>query len=342
MKKLNIALLSLGFGFLAYLVWRVGPGELGKQVLEVGWGVIPLILCEGLANVIHTLGWRHCITNSHPRVPLSRLFRMAMAGFAINYLLPTASVGGEASRAALLAGHQPAPEAVSSVLLDKLSTAIAHLLLALCGAVFVLWYGKIPSQMWAAMAVTTLLLAGGMGVFLLIQRHGKLGALLRWLSDRGLGGAWALEAARHVSKVDDALKLFYRERPLDFALSVWWHLIGHSAAILQTWLFLWLVHQPAAFSKVACAAFLGLWFDLLTFAIPLNLGALEGSRIVALKAIGNNAPIGMAFGVSVRIAQVFWACFGLISYGLFTVGKPGLPALRSARKLSSEADLRPS
>ena len=31
---------------------------------------------------------------------------------------------------------------------------------------------------------------------------------------------------------------------------------------------------------------LGMWFDMLTFAVPLNLGTLEGSRVVAFKAIG--------------------------------------------------------
>jgi uncharacterized membrane protein YbhN (UPF0104 family) len=330
MKKLNIALLFLGLGFLAYLLWRVGPGDLVRQMSGLGWGVIPLILSEGVANLAHTLGWRRCIDKTHPSIPLMRLFPMAMAGFAINYLLPTASLGGEASKAALLASSRPAPEAVSSVVLDKLSTAMAHLLLALGGALFVLGYARLPAEIWVAMALATVLLAGGMGGFLLIQRHGKMGALLRWLTDRRVGGTLALRATRHISDVDDALKRFYRERPLDLALAVGWHLLGHSAAILQAWLFLWLLHQPAALSKVACAGFISLWFDLLTFAVPLNIGALEGSRIVALKAIGNDASLGMAFGVSVRIAQVFWACFGLISYGLLTVRKPGWSTSRGA------------
>ena len=63
---------------------------------------------------------------------------------------------------------------------------------------------------------------------------------------------------------------------------------------------------------------MALWFDLLTFAIPLNLGTLEGSRIVVFKAIGCPQLLGMAFGVAVRAGQVFWACFGLVSYTIFT------------------------
>lgn len=332
MKKLNITLLGLGLAFLAYLVWQVGPEELGKQVKAVGWGIVPLILSEGFANLLHTHAWRHCLSKEGRRVSTFRLFRMELAGFAVNYLLPAASVGGEASRAALLASERPGSEAVSSVLLDKLSTAIAHLALALVGAVFVLFYARLPGQLLVAMAITTVLLAIGMGGFLLIQRHGKLGALLRWLSERRIGGELAVKASRHISKVDDELKRFFRERPRDFGFSILWHLLGHAVAILQAWLFLWCLGQPASFAKVACAGFLSLWFDLLTFAIPLNLGALEGSRIVALKAIGGTAPTGMAFGLSIRITQIFWALAGLCCYGWFALRKQD--GFRSAAAVS--------
>jgi uncharacterized protein (TIRG00374 family) len=247
---------------------------------------------------------------------------MATAGFSLNYLLPAASLGGEASKVALLASNRPASEAVSSVLLDKLSTAIAHLALAWLGAIVVLSHVHLSSGLWIAMAASTGLLTAALGVFLLMQRHGKLGALLRWLADRGIGGAAAARATRRVSEIDEALKRFYRERPRDFALAIGWHLVGHSAAILQAWLFLWLLGQPASISQVACAGCISLWFDLVTFAIPLNLGALEGSRIVALKAIGNSVSIGMAFGVSIRITQLFWAGFGLVTYGFFTAENP--------------------
>jgi len=114
--------------------------------------------------------------------------------------------------------------------------------------------------------------------------------------------------------VDDASKRFYRERPRDPALSVVWHVIGHSAAFLHVWILLLLLKQPAPLPTVAAAGFLSLWCDLLTFAIPLSLGALEGSRILAIKAVGDEAAQGLALGVAVRIAQLAWACVGLAIY----------------------------
>lgn len=238
MKKLNTALLCLGLAFLAYLVWTVGPGELSQQVRALGWGVIPLILIEGLGNLAHAVGWRYCINGPASRVPLLRLFRMSLAGWAINYLTPSASLGGEVTKATLLAATHKGPEAVSSVLLDKLTAAIGHLLLAILGSVFLLWRLSLPPRLWAAMAVASGLLTGGIAAFLLLQKQGELGGLLRWFVDHHLGGRPLRQAARHISDVDEALKRCYRERPLDLVCAVGWHVLGHSAAVFQAGLFL--------------------------------------------------------------------------------------------------------
>lgn len=318
MKKLNAALLILALALLVYTFWNIGPQALWNEVRALRWGVIPLTLSEGLANLAHTIGWRHCIANDRPPVSLTRLFRLMMAGFAVNYLTPTASVGGEVSKAALLTSNCTGAEAVSSVMMDKLCLGVAHLLITTLGCIFLLCQLTLPVQLWVAMAVTIGLLAAGMVTFLLMQKLGKVGGLVKWLVDHKVGGRPLQQAAGRISEVDKTLILFYRERPLDLLLSITWHLLGHSVAILQVWLFLFLIGQSVSYTAVLTAAFLGLWSDLLTFAVPLNLGALEGSRIVALKAIGYGAASGMALGVAMRIAQVFWALFGLLNYGLLS------------------------
>jgi glycosyltransferase 2 family protein len=327
MNKLNAALLGLGLAFLAFLVWTSGPKELWHQVGSLGWGVVPLIASEGVANLAHTAGWRRCLSGTSPRVPLLQLFRMAMAGFAINYLTPTASLGGEVSKAALLASTCKGADAVSSVLIDKLSLAFGHLVLVILGSLFLLWRVRLPAQLWIPIVAASLLLTAGMVIFLAMQRQGKMGGFLRWLAAHGVGGQALQKAAQQISEVDEVLKRFYRERAGDLLMAVGWHTLGHAAAFFQTWLFLYALDQPAPLSSVISAGVLSLWLDLLAFAIPLNLGSLEGSRILALKAVGCEAVFGLAFGVAVRMAQVFWACFGLANYGWFAMRKPApLPA----------------
>ena len=167
------------------------------------------------------------------------------------------------------------------------------------------------------------LIATGIVALLLLQKYGKFGAFLRWLAARRLGGRAFQTAAREISKVDEALKIFYRERPKDLKLAVGWHILGHCVGLFQTWSFFSLLNQSVPAATVAAVWVLGMWFDMLTFAAPLNMGTLEGSRIVAFKAVGYGAVLGMTYGLALRLAQLSCVSFGLVSYAfLFNPRRP--------------------
>src|SRR5215471_6198136 len=125
--------------------------------------------------------------------------------------------------------------------------------------------------------------------------------------------------AANITQVDAVLQAFYRERPGDLARAVCWHLLGYSLGIAQTWYFLFLLTPNASWLSAAVVWFLGMWFDLVTFAVPLNAGSLEGTRIVILKAVGADALLGMTYGVALRLAMLFWSGFGLLCYAWLTV-----------------------
>jgi hypothetical protein len=203
------------------------------------------------------------------------------------------------------------------VVLDKLCLAFAHLLCVIAGSIIVLSCVKLPPAFSVVMVVGTIALTGGIVGFMLIQKYGKIGSIVRWLASHRVGGRALEKVAGSVSAVDETLMTVYRDRPLDLVWSTGWHLIGHLVAIAQVWVFFNLLQQPVPLTGIISAGFLGLWFDLLTFAVPLNLGTLEGSRILALKAVGASALVGMTYGLALRIALLFWAAFGLVSYGFF-------------------------
>lgn len=327
MKKLHGVLLGLGVIFLVYLLWDIGVVDLWHKLVLLGWGLIPLVLAEGVAEMIHTVGWRHCLSRPYRSLSFTHLFRIRMAGYAINYLTPTAALGGEVVRATLLTATHKGPEAASGVLIEKACFAVSHLLFVLVGGIILLWRIQLPEALWVGMAVSSALLMSGIVAFLLLQRFGKLGFVIRWLAGRQAGGHVLQNAAAYSAEVDETMRRFYREQPHDVGLAIGWHLLGHSVGILQTWLFFHLLAQHVSFTTAACTWFLGMWFDLATFIVPLNLGTLEGSRIMALKAVGFDALLGMTYGVTLRLGQLFWSAFGLVSYGMLALKMGGMSRL---------------
>jgi hypothetical protein len=44
MKRFHAILTTLGVALLGYLVWKVGPQELWRELALLAWGVLPLML----------------------------------------------------------------------------------------------------------------------------------------------------------------------------------------------------------------------------------------------------------------------------------------------------------
>jgi uncharacterized protein (TIRG00374 family) len=319
-KPFHFVLLAVGAAFLAYLIWKIGPREIWGEFTSLGWGLIPLVMAEGIAEMIHTLGWRHCMNEPYRSLSWFFLFRIRMAGYAINYLTPTATLGGEITKGTLLASAHKGPGAVTGVLIGKLCFGFAHLLFVLAGSIFIVATVKLPTALWLAMLFSSALVTSGMVIFFYIQKRGKLGTIVRWLAQRKLGGRLLQKAAAGITEIDEALKSYYRERPGELLRAIGWHLLGYSIGIAQTWFFFSLLNRTS-WVVAASTWFLGMWFDLVTFAMPFGLGTLEGTRVIALRAVGYNALLGVTYGIALRLAQLFWAAAGLANYAFLASAK---------------------
>jgi uncharacterized membrane protein YbhN (UPF0104 family) len=328
MKVLNTILLALGTALLAGLLWRIGPRELWHELSSLGWGLIPFMLCEGIAEMIHTFGWRRCFSGNLRNLSWSYLFRVRMAGYAINYLTPSAALGGEVTRTTLLTSKGRVSQAASGVLIGKVCFAASHLLFVALGTLLIIRTVRLERVVWVPLLSSALLVGCGMFIFFLLQMRGKLGAPIRWLAAKGVGGRKMEKAVTNLTTLDEELRAFYREHPKDMCIAVCYHLLGYTVGIAQTWFFFHLLVPTTPLSVAAAIWFLGMWFDLLTFAIPMNAGSLEGSRVLVFKLFGFAAPLGMAYGVAMRLAQILWAIIGLLFYGQLVARKDASQAAK--------------
>ena len=311
MKRIETILFVLGCALFVGLVWSVGAGQLWRQLTSLGWGIVPFIIVEGVAEAIHTLAWRYCLPKKLKSVPLFFLFRVRLAGYAINYFTPTGAMGGELTKASLLSAKGSMSEAAGGVLIGKVCFAAAHVLFVMVGMTVIVRSIHFSTIEWVSMLVSGLLVASGILAFFLLQKFGKLGGLIRWLVAKKVGGEPLKKAAASLNAIDGELQAFYRDRPWDIVRALTWHLIGYSLGIIPTWFFLQSLPPGASLSAAATIWFLGMCFDLLTFAVPLNAGSLEGSRVLVLKFLGYPPGAGMTYGIALRLAQMFLATAGL-------------------------------
>ncbi len=332
MKKFHYGAIAFGILLLGFLVWETGLDALWREIMLLGLGLVPFTLIEGIVFLFHTIGFRYCLSPELRATPFYKLFGIFLSGHAINYFTPTATIGGEVVKAVLLTskgnsggkggGDRNGIDAATGVIIGKLSYALAQFAYAFIGSIIILSKIHLPSAGFKLLFAGSVLVGGGIIGFLLVQKYGKLGVIMRWLADRNIGGKAIKKAAGYVSEVDRALAGFYRDRPADLFLSMFWHAVGMSFSIVKAWYFLYLL-SDGDFALAAGVWFLGTWLDLIVFPIPLEIGVQESIRVIVFTALGFSMAMGLTYGLALRIEQIFWAILGFAAYAVLArSGRP--------------------
>ena len=139
MKKFHTLCIVLGLCLLLFLIWKIGLDALWHEIVTLGWWLVPIVLIEGVADIFHTLGWKRCLGGIGRRYSFFNIFRIRLSGYSINYLTPTASLGGEITKGTLLSENSRGSEAASGVIIGKLSYTLAQLLFVAFGSITILW-----------------------------------------------------------------------------------------------------------------------------------------------------------------------------------------------------------
>jgi len=312
MRLFHIMTFFIGAALLSALVWKIGPGALGQEFSLMGWGLLPFIVMEGVVKIFHTIAWRHCLAPPYSSLPLTRLYNINLAGCSINYFTPTATVGGEVVKGMLLAAAHQGPGAATGVIIGKLAYALSQFATALIGSLIVVWQIPLPAYSYATLLAGNIFLGAGLAGFLIVQRQGKLGAVLRWIAER-IKLDFLKKAAAAITKVDRDLQLFYRDNPRGLGAAIGWHLVGYVVSMMKTWYFLTLFTKDP-FLTAAAVWLLSTWLDLLVFFIPLEIGLQESIRVMVFSVLGFTAALGLTYGIALRLEQIFWGIAGLGVY----------------------------
>src|ERR1700687_5564766 len=122
-----------GLVLLGFLIYQLGAGAVVANLRLVGWGVVPIVLQETGAITAHNLGWASAFPSPRPRIRFADLLAARLAGDAVNYVTPTATLGGEFVRTRFLRGQAAGTSLVASVAVAKLSQTIAQIVFVIGG-----------------------------------------------------------------------------------------------------------------------------------------------------------------------------------------------------------------
>ncbi len=329
MKTLERLFLVAGAVLFVWLVLHVGVAPTLEDLSRIGWGFVLVFAVQGVVLALDTLGWRFTLPPEARTDPFSSLFAMRLSGDAINYLTPSASMGGEFVRFRLLSRTQPASTALSSVVVMVINQFFSQVLFVLAGAPFVLLAAGHQALKWgsAFASLAILLLATLGGLFVLgrrgdgLQRLHRMAMRIGWIRNSGAADATEWRA------LDEQIFGAFRRRPLDMILSVLCFFTAWAMGAGECAFILYRLGEPIGWPLAFAVESLSVLVETALFFVPGKIGTQEGGKYFIFLTLGLDAGNGFSFGVIRRIRELGWALSGLAVLGWYQRRRaPELPA----------------
>ena len=319
--------LVAGLVLLAFLIREIGAAAVLANLRLVGWGIVPIILQECVSYTANTLGWWAAFPQPRPAIRLTQLLQARMAGDAVNYVTPTATLGGEFVRTRVLRGLAPNTSIVASVAVAKLGQTVGQIAFVIIGLAIVLDDTPMPETMrhglLAGLAAFSALVLG----LIFVQRRGMFAPLLRVFEKLGLP-ARAPEFMRRLQGLDDEIASIHANANGAFLLSSASFFVGWCMGVVEIYLILWFLGVPVSVHRALTVEVLSVAIDGMLFFVPAKVGTQEGGKVLIFTLLGLDPAKGLALGIVRRIRELTWASIGLLILSRQQLGtRPALESL---------------
>jgi glycosyltransferase 2 family protein len=316
MKRFNLLLGALGLTIFFFTAIHLGWENIWDQIQKIGWAILLVAAMRSVSQVLFTVAWAWTIPSSARRVPFLDLFRIRLAGEAINYLIPSGTFGGEPLKAKLLSPSIGLANGVACVAVGKFSQVLAQLIVMGVGGLLASFTLNVPSDVKVAMFAALSVIALGLGVIYAGQRRGMFGWLAQHLI-RLRVGRLVEPRIEKLRKLDRIIGEIHSGQPAKFSASVGFNSLGWLGGAVELFVVLWLLGTRRSPGTAFVIESMSLIISAVLFVVPWQAGTQEAGKALIFGLCGLSPASGFAVGLIQRLRDMIWAVIGLLCLATF-------------------------
>lgn len=296
-----------GIATFLLLLWKFDPSRVWGHLVAFGWGFAVLMPFQILDHMLNAWGWKLAFPpESAGGARFWDLVRIRIAGDGVNYLTPSANIGGEFVRPGMLRSDLPDDVKITSVLVAKVTQSVGQAFFILSGLGYLLHAHLFdfdgPQATLGAFGVGGILLGLVIGVGLLVMEPPA------WFARRF---PHAVEASAGVRGL---LKSYLKSHPVRMMGSTFFFMLGYSWGAAEVWLICRFLGLDIGVETAFSIEFLSNLVDSLAFWVPAKLGTQEGGKTAIFAGLGLAPELGFTLGLVRHVREVSWALLGLSLY----------------------------
>lgn len=324
MKYLKFIFLGFGLTILGVILHQTNLQEVRHHLGLVGFTGVALVLFLYLIEFCTDVWAWQLAFNSVPMTLkwTSRLFLIRMVGEAFNRVTPMASLGGEGFKAVLLKSHYQITyaETSTSLIIAKTLNTLSLVIFLAIGLFPLLLSHELSASFKAVTGWSFAIFGCAIIAFVLVQRF----RLVSWFTRRVGHTRWGGQVAKLLHKlreVDDQLVEFY-SNPKRFSIALFAGFLNWPLSAFEIYCLMRFLDHPIAFSEAWLIDTVAQLVRAITFLVPANVGALEGSLVVVSTAVLGDSAFGLTIAIIRRCKDILWISFGLLIWWVYSLRSP--------------------
>ncbi|HYA35219.1 MAG TPA: lysylphosphatidylglycerol synthase domain-containing protein, partial [Candidatus Binataceae bacterium] len=286
MRRLETIIVILALGFYVWFLSHFGTAQVFGYVRAVGWGLALTIALEALARAANTLGWQVALGHYGQNIGFFELFFARIAGEAVDYVTPSAQLGGQFVMAMMVRRRVEMAAGLATVIVAALCEMIGQIAFMILALLLSIRLVPVAAGMyWAIVGGFLLAIALAAGFFF-VQTKNPFTFLLGAAARLPIPGIETEEYRSSAEEGDAILREFYLRHRGRLLVSSLCYLFAWSLGPVEIWFLMWILNQRASFEIALLVEALGLLIERATFLIPAKLVSQEGGKALILGMLG--------------------------------------------------------
>jgi uncharacterized protein (TIRG00374 family) len=323
---LGVLCLILGLGILLVFLLFVGFDKVLGAVESVNpWQYLLAFLSVSLGLYFYVLTWQALLRSIGQPPGLRVTAPIVLTSIFINFIIPTASTGGEAVRAYLLSkkSNIDTGRSVASVLAHRIITLLPFSLCATVGLIVLLISNSVAvPALWTIMVFATA--ASSFVALMLLSYFSKdvqalkkaaawiielAARLLRSQRIKKRADSWKRSLSSALDSFQTAVSLMGAKKS-NLALSVLYAFLSWFFDAMVAFFVFYALGYNVAIPVILVVYAVGMVIQMFPLGIPGTIGVVEGVMYAMYASFGVPGEIAMSAALLIRI-PMFWYLLGL-------------------------------
>ncbi len=329
---LHILTALAGVVGVALVVHFVGPSELARVVSEIGPGAFLAVTGTYIVFLLlHTVSWIAFLRGAGHRVPFRPTFVAMLIAYAVDYLTPSAYLGGEPVRALYLAERAGIKRrrVLGTVILQKFAEFSGFMVLILVCAVVTVVRFEIP---WTVHAAVFACLAVFVACYILLTvsfvKDLKLSVrFLRWLARLGIKRRALLRLSDQAREMETVVHQGFVDLRASSIVGLVFGMVGIVPVYVRPAVFFAFLDPPLLPSlAVLSLIFLLLQLVQVLQITPGGLGLVEAGLVGIFALAKLEDGLALGYAAAIRAADVVLVGAGALAgvhYGVMRAALRG-------------------